>query len=150
MARDSSHAKASVDSLFRKVQPLKLATSVRRPKLVHFLHFALSMRLGLAQINSTVGDLTGNRRKILDAYATPRRPEGGTFVRIRPELPSAATRPAISCSSGVSWPTWPNRSKLIAAAIGDVPAVVGTVEAGTPPAWDGPSTMPQPSATRAR
>ncbi len=27
------------------------------------------MRLGLAQINSTVGDLSGNRRKILDAYA---------------------------------------------------------------------------------
>jgi len=28
------------------------------------------MRIGLAQINSTVGDLAGNRRKILDAYRT--------------------------------------------------------------------------------
>ena len=27
------------------------------------------MRLGLAQINTIVGDLAGNRRKILDAYA---------------------------------------------------------------------------------
>ena len=26
------------------------------------------MRIGLAQINTTVGDLVGNRRKILEAY----------------------------------------------------------------------------------
>ena len=26
------------------------------------------MRLGLAQINTTVGDLAGNRRRIIDAY----------------------------------------------------------------------------------
>ena len=26
------------------------------------------MRLGLAQLNPTVGDLAGNRQKILDAY----------------------------------------------------------------------------------
>ena len=26
------------------------------------------MRIGLAQLNSTVGDLAGNRRKIIDAY----------------------------------------------------------------------------------
>ena len=28
------------------------------------------MRIGLAQLNSTVGDLAGNRRKILDAYGS--------------------------------------------------------------------------------
>ena len=26
------------------------------------------MRIGLAQLNTTVGDLAGNRRRILDAY----------------------------------------------------------------------------------
>ena len=28
------------------------------------------MRLGLAQLNTTVGDLAGNRTRILDAYCT--------------------------------------------------------------------------------
>ena len=42
------------------------------------------MRLGLAQLNPTVGDLAGNRRKILDAY-TALVAQGAELV-VFPEL----------------------------------------------------------------
>ncbi len=42
------------------------------------------MRLGLAQINTTVGDLAGNRRRILDAYA--KLVDGGAELVVFPEL----------------------------------------------------------------
>jgi NAD+ synthase (glutamine-hydrolysing) len=85
------------------------------------------MRLGFAQLNTIVGDLPGNRRKILDAYA--KLVADGAELVVFPEL--------IVCG-------YPPRDLLfkrrfvadvgeslgqIAAAVGDVPALVGTVEA---------------------
>jgi NAD+ synthase (glutamine-hydrolysing) len=84
------------------------------------------MRIGLAQLNSTVGDLAGNRRKILDAYNL--LVSRGAELVVFPEL--------IVCG-------YPPRDLLfkrrfvadneeslteIATQIGTVPAVIGFVE----------------------
>ena len=84
------------------------------------------MRIGLAQINSTVGDLAGNRRKIIDAYQ--KLVAQGAELVVFPEL--------IVCG-------YPPRDLLfkrrfvedneeslteIATKIGEVPAVIGFVE----------------------
>ena len=42
------------------------------------------MRIGLAQLNTTVGDLSGNRRLILDAYKT--LVAAGAELVVYPEL----------------------------------------------------------------
>ena len=91
------------------------------------------MRIGIAQLNPTVGDLAGNRRLILDAYHA--LVAQGAELVVYPEL--------IICG-------YPPRDLLfkrrfvadveaslaeIAAAIGEVPALVGTVE--TNPAASG-------------
>ena len=84
------------------------------------------MRIGLAQLNSTVGDLAGNRRKIIDAYQ--KLVAAGAELVVFPEL--------IVCG-------YPPRDLLfkrrfvedneeslteIATHIGEVPAVIGFVE----------------------
>ena len=84
------------------------------------------MRIGLAQINSTVGDLAGNRHKIIDAYQT--LVAQGAELVVFPEL--------IVCG-------YPPRDLLfkrrfvedneeslteIATHIGEIPAVIGFVE----------------------
>jgi NAD+ synthase (glutamine-hydrolysing) len=84
------------------------------------------MRIGLAQLNSTVGDLAGNRRKIIDAYLA--LVASGAELVVFPEL--------IVCG-------YPPRDLLfkrrfvadneeslteIALQIGEVPAVIGFVE----------------------
>jgi len=84
------------------------------------------MRIGLAQLNSTVGDLAGNRRKIIDAYRT--LVAQGAELVVFPEL--------IVCG-------YPPRDLLfkrrfvedneeslteIATHVGEVPAVIGFVE----------------------
>jgi NAD+ synthase (glutamine-hydrolysing) len=89
------------------------------------------MRIGLAQLNPTVGDLAGNRRKILDAYESLVR-QGAELV-VFPEL--------IVCG-------YPPRDLLfkrrfvadneeslteIAAAVGDIPAIIGFVETNPAP-----------------
>ena len=89
------------------------------------------MRIGLAQLNPTVGDLAGNRRKILDAYESLVR-QGAELV-VLPEL--------IVCG-------YPPRDLLfkrrfvadneeslteIAAAVGDIPAIIGFVETNPAP-----------------
>jgi NAD+ synthase (glutamine-hydrolysing) len=89
------------------------------------------MRLGLAQLNPTVGDLAGNRRKILDAYRA--LVAQGAELVVFPEL--------IVCG-------YPPRDLLfkrrfvadneeslteIAAAIGDVPALIGFAETNPAP-----------------
>ena len=91
------------------------------------------MRIGLAQLNTTVGDLTGNRRLILAAYHT--LVAQGSELVVFPEL--------VICG-------YPPRDLLfkrrfvsdveaaladIAAQIGDVPALIGTV--ATNPAPEG-------------
>lgn len=84
------------------------------------------MRLGLAQLNPTVGDLAGNRRKILEAYHQLVA-EGAELV-LFPELIVCGYPPrdllfkrrfVADCTESLS---------EIAAAIGAVPALLGTVE----------------------
>ena len=84
------------------------------------------MRVGLAQINTTVGDLAGNRAKIVEAYA--RLSAAGAELVVFPEL--------VLCS-------YPPRDLLfkrqfvadieaslaeVCASIGEVPALIGTIE----------------------
>ena len=84
------------------------------------------MRLGLAQINSTVGDLAGNRRKILDAY-TQLVAQGAELV-IFPELIVCGYPPRDLLFKRHFVPDVEESLRLICAAVGDVPALIGTVE----------------------
>ena len=84
------------------------------------------MRLGLAQLNPTVGDLAGNRRKIIDAY-TALVAQGAELV-VFPELIVCGYPPRDLLLKRRFVPDVVESMAQIAAAIGDVPAVVGTVE----------------------
>jgi len=84
------------------------------------------MRLGLAQINTIVGDLAGNRRKILEAYSTLVRK--GAELIVFPELVVCGYPPrdllfkrrfVSDCEASL---------REILREIGDVPALIGTVE----------------------
>jgi NAD+ synthase (glutamine-hydrolysing) len=87
---------------------------------------AFPMRIGLAQLNSTVGDLSGNRQKIIEAYNSLVK-QGAELV-IFPELIVCGYPPRdlLFKRRFVS----DNEESLteIAVAVGDVPAVVGFVE----------------------
>ena len=87
------------------------------------------MRLGLAQINTTVGDLAGNRRKILDAY-TALVAQGAQFV-VFPELVICGYPPRDLLFKRRFVSDCEESLHAVAAAIGDVPALVGTVETNT-------------------
>jgi NAD+ synthase (glutamine-hydrolysing) len=87
------------------------------------------MRLGLAQINTTVGDLAGNRRRILDAYAELVRL--GAELVVFPELSTCGYPPRDLLFKRHFVPDVEISMKAIAAAIGEVPALVGTVESNT-------------------
>lgn len=85
----------------------------------------LFMRLGLAQLNPTVGDLTGNRRKILEAYRS--LVAQGAELVLFPELVVCGYPPrdllfkrrfVSDCEASLA---------EIAAQIGAVPALIGTV-----------------------
>jgi NAD+ synthase (glutamine-hydrolysing) len=85
------------------------------------------MRLGLAQINTTVGDLAGNRRRILDAYAA--LVARGAELVVFPELATCGYPPRDLLFKRHFVPDVQLSLKEIAAAVGEVPALVGTVEA---------------------
>ena len=85
------------------------------------------MRLGLAQINTTVGDLAGNRRLILDAYA--RLVERGAQLVVFPELATCGYPPRDLLFKRHFVPDVEDSLRSLAAAVGEVPALVGTVEA---------------------
>jgi NAD+ synthase (glutamine-hydrolysing) len=87
------------------------------------------MRLGLAQINTTVGDLAGNRRRILDAYA--QLVARGAELVVFPELSTCGYPPRDLLFKRQFVPDVEISMKVIAAAIGEAPALVGTVEANT-------------------
>jgi NAD+ synthase (glutamine-hydrolysing) len=87
------------------------------------------MRLGLAQINSTVGDLAGNRRKILDAYG--KLVAQGAELVIFPELIVCGYPPRDLLFKRHFVPDVEESLRLITAAVGDVPALIGTVEKNT-------------------
>lgn len=83
------------------------------------------MKIGLAQLNSTVGDISGNGRKVREAYQ--RLVAAGAEIVVFPEMvvPGYPPRDLLFKSRFVS----DNEAELvaIAAATGDVPAVVGFV-----------------------
>jgi NAD+ synthase (glutamine-hydrolysing) len=85
------------------------------------------MRLGLAQLNPTVGDLAGNRRKILDAYAALVA-EGAELV-VFPELVVCGYPPRDLLFKRRFVSDVAESLHEIAAAVGAVPALLGTVEA---------------------
>ena len=87
------------------------------------------MRLGLAQLNPTVGDLAGNRRMILEAYAA--LVAQGAELVIFPELIVCGYPPRDLLFKRRFVPDVEESLRLIAAAVGDVPALVGTVDTNT-------------------
>lgn len=84
------------------------------------------MRLGLAQLNPIVGDLAGNRRLILDAYAA--LVAQGAELVVYPELVVCGYPPRDLLFKRRFVPDVAESLAQIAAAIGAVPALVGTVE----------------------
>ena len=84
------------------------------------------MRLGLAQINTTVGDLAGNRRLILDAYAA--LVAKGAELVVFPELVVCGYPPRDLLFKRHFVPDVEASLKLILPAIGEVPALIGTVD----------------------
>jgi NAD+ synthase (glutamine-hydrolysing) len=84
------------------------------------------MRIGLAQINTTVGDLAGNRAKILDTYRTLAA-QGAELV-VFPELAVTGYPPRDLLFKRGFVPGNEDSINEIAANIGAVPALVGFVE----------------------
>ncbi|MBL9204419.1 MAG: NAD+ synthase [Opitutaceae bacterium] len=84
------------------------------------------MRIGLAQLNTTVGDLAGNRQRILQAYAKLVA-EGAELV-VFPELIVCGYPPRDLLFKRRFVSDVADSLQLIAASIGRVPALVGTVE----------------------
>src|SRR5687768_11203255 len=84
------------------------------------------MRLGLAQLNPTVGDLAGNKRKILETYAALVA-EGAELV-IFPELAVCGYPPRDLLFKRRFVPDVAESLAEIAANVGAIPAIIGTVE----------------------
>ena len=84
------------------------------------------MRLGLAQLNPIVGDLAGNRRRILEAYAA--LVAQGAELVVFPELAVCGYPPRDLLFKRRFVPDIVESLTQIAAAVGDVPALIGTVE----------------------
>lgn len=84
------------------------------------------MKIGLAQLNTTVGDLDGNRQRILDAYRTLVA-EGAELV-VFPEMVVAGYPPRDLLFKSSFVPDNLKSLELIAADVGEVPALVGFVE----------------------
>jgi NAD+ synthase (glutamine-hydrolysing) len=87
------------------------------------------MRIGLAQLNPTVGDLPGNRRQILDAYAA--LVAQGAQLVVFPELCVCGYPPRDLLLKRRFVPDTAESLAQIAAAVGEVPALVGTVVPNT-------------------
>jgi NAD+ synthase (glutamine-hydrolysing) len=84
------------------------------------------MQLGLAQINTTVGDLSGNCRRIIDAYRT--LASRGAELVVFPELAVCGYPPRDLLFKRRFVPDVESALSEIAAAAGSVPALVGFVE----------------------
>ncbi len=83
------------------------------------------MRIGLAQLNTIVGDLAGNRCKILDAYRT--LVAGGAELVVFPELVVCGYPPRDLLFKRRFVSDVEASLAAIAAEIGEVPALIGTV-----------------------
>ncbi|HZP61494.1 MAG TPA: nitrilase-related carbon-nitrogen hydrolase, partial [Opitutaceae bacterium] len=84
------------------------------------------MRLGLAQLNTIVGDFAGNRRKIIDAYAA--LVARGAELVVFPELVVCGYPPRDLLFKRRFVSDGESALAEIAAAMGEVPALVGFVE----------------------
>ncbi len=84
------------------------------------------MRIGLAQINTTVGDLAGNRGRILDAYRA--LVAQGAELVIFPELAVCGYPPRDLLFKKRFVADVERATREIAAGIGAVPAVIGYTE----------------------
>ncbi len=87
------------------------------------------MRLGFAQLNTIVGDLAGNRQKILEAYHA--LVAQGAGLVIFPELVVCGYPPRDLLFKRRFVPDVVESLALIVAGVGPVPAVIGTVEPNT-------------------
>lgn len=85
------------------------------------------MKIGLAQINTTVGDLPGNRTLILDAYKS--LVDQGAELVVFPELAVCGYPPRDLLFKRRFVPDQFASLQEIAAQTGSVPAVIGFVEA---------------------
>jgi len=83
------------------------------------------MRIGIAQINTTVGDLAGNRSKILEAYR--QLVSQGAELVVFPELVICGYPPRDLLFKTRFVADSAESLRLIAAEIGSVPALIGTV-----------------------
>lgn len=84
------------------------------------------MKIGLAQINTTVGDLPGNQKLILDAYR--RLVAAGAEIVVFPELAVCGYPPRDLLFKRRFVPDHMESLAAIAAQIGPAPAVIGYVE----------------------
>lgn len=89
------------------------------------------MRIGLAQINPTVGDLSGNRRLILDAYHD--LVLHGAELVVFPELAVCGYPPRDLLFKRRFVPDNEQSLTEIATQIGDIPAIIGFVETNPAP-----------------
>ncbi len=87
------------------------------------------MRIGLAQINTIVGDLTGNSRRILDAYRT--LVAQGAELVVFPELVVCGYPPRDLLFKKRFVPDVERTTRALATQIGAVPALIGYTEANT-------------------
>lgn len=85
------------------------------------------MRIGLAQLNPTVGDLAGNLRRLLDAYRE--LVAAGAELVLTPELAVCGYPPRDLLLRGRFVADVENATAELAAATGEVPLLVGTVVA---------------------
>lgn len=87
------------------------------------------MRLGLAQLNTTVGDLPGNRQKILAAYHD--LVAAGAELVVFPELVVCGYPPRDLLFKRRFGSDVAESLEQIAREIGPVPALIGTIEVNT-------------------
>ena len=88
------------------------------------------MRIGIAQINTTVGDLAGNSQRILAAYRTLE--DQGAEIVLFPELTICGYLPRDLLFRRRFIGDVEQTTRELAAQIGEVPALIGFTEA-TPP-----------------
>ncbi len=91
------------------------------------------MKIGLAQLNTTVGDLDGNSRRIIDAYRD--LVAGGAELVLTPELVLTGYPPRDLLLRRRFVEDAEAALTALAAAIGEVPALIGCVAAN--PAGEG-------------
>src|SRR5436190_18559764 len=84
------------------------------------------MRIGLAQINTTVGDLAGNHRKILDAYRS--LVNQGAELVVAPELAMTGYPPQDLVFKSRFVPLNLAAIETLHTEVGSVPLLVGYID----------------------